>query len=76
MELYGYKIAKGKDTWIAAKLGKNGNIPDVVISISNDFLDRENAKPNPLKETRLMDLIYLQILRQYQEAKREEKQQS
>lgn len=76
MELYGYKIAKGEDIWIAAKPGKNGNIPDVVISISNDFLDRENAKPNPLKETRLMDLIYLQILRQYQEAKRGGKQQS
>lgn len=71
MELYGYKITKGEDAWVAAKLGKNGGIPEVVISISNDFLDKENAKPNPLKETRLMGLIYLHILRQYQETKRE-----
>ncbi|MCT2876784.1 hypothetical protein EFM17_04065 [Lactobacillus delbrueckii] len=76
MELYGYKIAKDEEVWIAAKLGKNGGIPDVVISISNDFLEKENAKPNPFKETRLMDLIFLHILKQYQEAKRGGKQQS
>lgn len=58
MELYGYTITHNQDGWTAIKPG------EVVLSISNEFLKKENGKANPLKETRLLDLIYLCLLKE------------
>lgn len=73
-KLFGYTIKKEKDCWIAIKPGENGRMPDVILSLSNSWLDQENLKPNPLKETRLLDLLYLHMLRQEQENRKKEKE--
>ena len=62
MELYGYNVSHCKYGYSAIKLGETGGIPDVTLFVSDEFLKKENSKENPLKETRLLDLIYLSML--------------
>lgn len=62
MELYGYDVRHCKYGYSAIKLGETGDSPDVTLFVSDEFLKKENSKANPLKETRLLDLIYLRML--------------
>lgn len=62
MELYGYDVSYDKYGCLAIKPGETGDIPDVSLFVSGEFLKKENSKANPLKETRLLDLIYLSML--------------
>lgn len=64
MELYGYNVSQDKYGYLAIKPGETetGIVPDVALFVSDEFLKKENSKANPLKETRLLDLIYLSML--------------
>lgn len=61
MELYGYNVSQDKYGYLASKPGETV-VPDVALFVSDEFLKKENSKANPLKETRLLDLIYLSML--------------
>lgn len=61
MELYGYNVSHDKYGYLAIKPTETV-VPDVALFVSDEFLKKENSKANPLKETRLLDLIYLSML--------------